>query len=49
MNAQRKAVEAVAAALKARFPNLTVDETIKLAFDLVELVEGYLIRGGQGA
>lgn len=39
MSRQREAVEAVIRILKQRFPNLTVEEVVKLAFDLVEAIE----------
>jgi hypothetical protein len=35
----RLAVERIAAILKQRFPNLTVEETLRLAFDIVEAIE----------
>jgi hypothetical protein len=37
---QREQVAAVVKILKARFPNLTVEEVLSLAYDIVEALGG---------
>jgi hypothetical protein len=37
---QKEKIKAVAQVLKSRFPNLTVEETIDLAFTIIEVIEG---------
>lgn len=41
----KDAVTAVSRLLKERFPNLTVQETIDMAFKIVEVVQAELERG----
>ena len=35
---ERAAIERITAYLKKRFPNLTVEETVKIALDVMEII-----------
>jgi hypothetical protein len=45
---ERAALERLTAYMKKRFPNLTVEETLKIALDVMEIVAGYHDQGNHG-